>query len=97
MRDRGGRLHILLSTSDDASEVTITVSDDGHGIDAANLERIFEPFFTTKPEGGGTGLGLSIVREIIARHGGRIRAESCASKGTVFTIALPAVPRDSLG
>ena len=97
MRDRGGRLHILLSTSDDASEVTITVSDDGHGIDAANLERIFEPFFTTKPEGGGTGLGLSIVREIIARHGGRIQAESCASKGTVFTIALPAVPRDSLG
>jgi signal transduction histidine kinase len=97
MRDRGGRLHILLEAPGDEREVTITVSDDGHGIEADHLERIFEPFFTTKPEGGGTGLGLSIVREIIARHGGRIRAESCATKGTVFTIALPAIPRDSEG
>lgn len=97
MRDRGGRLHILLAAPGDGSEVTITVSDDGHGIDAEHLELIFEPFFTTKPEGGGTGLGLSIVREIIARHGGRIQVESCASKGTVFTIALPALPRDDEG
>ncbi|NUQ74683.1 MAG: GHKL domain-containing protein [Polyangiaceae bacterium] len=94
MRDRGGRLHIVLAAADDGSEVTITVSDDGHGIEAEHLELIFEPFFTTKPEGGGTGLGLSIVREIVARHGGRILVESGASKGTVFTIALPALPRD---
>jgi signal transduction histidine kinase len=97
MRDRGGRLHILLAAPGDGSEVTITVSDDGHGIEAEHLELIFEPFFTTKPEGGGTGLGLSIVREIIARHGGRIRVESCASKGTMFTIALPAFPRENEG
>jgi signal transduction histidine kinase len=93
MRASGGRLHILLAAEGDR-EVTITVSDEGHGIAAEHLGMIFEPFFTTKSEGGGTGLGLSIVREIIARHGGRIRVDSRASEGTAFTIALPALPPD---
>lgn len=92
MRDTGGRLQIGLASAEGDGEVVISVSDEGHGIAAEHLGVIFEPFFTTKSEGGGTGLGLSIVREIIARHGGRIRVDSRLSEGTAFTIALPALP-----
>lgn len=94
MRDGGGRLRIDLAASPESRDVTITISDEGHGIDAEHLELIFEPFFTTKTDGSGTGLGLSIVRDIISRHGGRIRAERRATQGTVFTIALPAPAPD---
>jgi signal transduction histidine kinase len=41
--------------------VLVTVSDTGHGIDAATLARMFEPFYTTKGPGRGTGLGLAMV------------------------------------
>ena len=69
--------------------VTITVTDDGHGIGVEHIQHIFEPFFTTKKDGTGTGLGLSIVRDIIVGHGGSIRADNQPSRGAVFHIELP--------
>lgn len=45
--------------------------------------------FTTKPEGKGTGLGLPICREIVRGHGGDIRIESEAGKGTAVVFTLP--------
>lgn len=94
MRGRGGTLGIALSMAPNGEEVTVAIRDEGHGIEAEHLALIFEPFFTTKTDGSGTGLGLSIVREIIQRHGGRVRAESSAARGTVFTIDLPALGLD---
>jgi C4-dicarboxylate-specific signal transduction histidine kinase len=96
MRGDGGRLGIAIAMSASGRDVTVTISDDGHGIDAEHLALIFEPFFTTKTDGSGTGLGLSIVRDIILRHDGRIRAESRTVRGTVFTIELPALGSDDL-
>ncbi len=88
MRGQGGCLSI--STGMDTQDaVTITISDEGHGIGADHLPRIFEPFFTTKTDGTGTGLGLSIVRNIIVSHGGSIRADGQAPRGTVFFVELP--------
>ena len=63
--------------------------DDGPGIPASIQSRLFDPFFTTKPVGQGTGLGLSLAYRTIDRHGGRIRVESEAGKGTSFVIDLP--------
>lgn len=69
-------------------EVSITVEDNGTGIDANVLSSIFVPFFTTKT--GGSGIGLSICKQIISLHGGTISASSTLGEGTLFTILLPA-------
>jgi len=69
--------------------VSLTISDDGCGIPAEDLDRVFEPFFSTKTNRGGTGLGLSITSTLVHELGGRISVESEVDKGTNFVIQLP--------
>lgn len=65
----------------------VTVSDNGPGIEAGNLDKIFVPFFTTKSNG--TGLGLAVVQKIALQHGGRVEARNKASGGAEFDLWLP--------
>jgi two-component system NtrC family sensor kinase len=83
----GGLLRVQVRGADSA--VVIEVSDTGPGIAPEVLPRIFEPWVTTKPPGRGTGLGLSITREVIATHGGLIRARNRPDGGASFLIELP--------
>ena len=78
-----------------ASEVQISVEDRGLGISAADLPHIFEPFYrsseVTAAQIHGSGLGLSLVKHIVEAHGGRVRVQSTAGRGSAFTLSLPAL------
>lgn len=73
--------------------VSVTVSDTGEGIRAADLPYIFESFYRSEKSRnrgtGGAGLGLAIARGIVQAHGGEIRVESEIGKGTQFTFHIP--------
>lgn len=71
----------------DATEVTITVRDNGSGIAPDALTHIFDPYVTTKP--GGTGLGLAIARQTMEAHRGAIDAISTVGVGTMVSLRLP--------
>ncbi|MGB9443035.1 MAG: PAS domain S-box protein [Desulfobacterales bacterium] len=83
----GGTLTV--TTSGDAENVIIEISDTGIGIKEAHLDKIFDSFFTTKEEIKGVGLGLSVCYGFIKDHGGDIVVKSQEGTGTTFTITLP--------
>lgn len=82
----------------DGDEIVISVTDNGKGIPAEDLDRIFEKFYRRSRSDGrspGTGLGLSIARGFIEALGGRIYAESPAVKkrGTRIVMRFPVTER----
>lgn len=83
-----GNLIVLAVSSPCASEVVVTVSDNGPGISREQLEHIFEPFFTTKTKG--TGLGLAICQTFASALNAKLGVESEVGMGTTFTLRLPA-------
>lgn len=93
-RARRSRKPAILSNETDVQQsvrmarfLSVDISDNGSGIAPEHLGQLFTPFFTTKS--GGTGLGLAISQRIVVQHGGLIRAESEAGRGTTFHIYLP--------
>lgn len=85
---------VLLAAHAHRSELEILVADQGPGIDGAIEGKLFEAFVTTKPRG--TGLGLALSQQVIAAHGGSLRAEPRRERGTTFVIALPNARAESM-
>ena len=79
-----------MTSAPNRKKVNLKFTDNGVGIPPAYIDKVFQPFFTTKQEGEGTGLGLAIIYSIVMDHHGTIDCESEYTKGTTFTITLPA-------
>ena len=76
--------------------VRLSISDNGHGLDAATLERIFDPYFTTKAQDKGTGMGLAVVHGIVKGHGGSIQVDSTPGEGSRFEILFPIMEKQTV-
>jgi signal transduction histidine kinase len=68
---------------------SISVQDDGPGIEAGDLPYVFDRYWHTKSARGGSGLGLFIAKGIVEAHGGRIWAESRCGGGSTFHFIVP--------
>ncbi|NDY94775.1 HAMP domain-containing sensor histidine kinase [Wenzhouxiangella limi] len=91
----GGEIQVrACARAGDPGMVEVTISDEGPGVAADQLEAIFEPFVRLSIErsetGAGGGVGLAIARTAVERHGGTIRAENRPAGGLSVTLALPA-------
>ena len=85
--------HILITLSDQAENIFISVHDDGPGIEPEKLAKLFNRFElgadATRDGQPSTGLGLAISKELVELHNGQIYAESVAGRGSTFTVILP--------
>jgi histidine kinase len=93
----GGR--VVVRAGEHGNVASITVSDDGVGIAAADLPLVFERFFRVpgldRPSGG-SGIGLTVAAGIARAHHGEIRASSNGlGEGATFTLELPSGQRSS--
>jgi two-component system phosphate regulon sensor histidine kinase PhoR len=92
---------IRIVTSAGPGTVSVSVADQGIGIDPAEIGEIFKPFHRgagglAAPRGG-AGLGLSVVKHVVDAHGGSVRVTSEQGKGSTFTMTFPACHSTSSG
>jgi signal transduction histidine kinase len=89
--NRNTEIEVTLKRQD--SGVSITVRDQGQGIQEDEINRLFEPFQKTSTRGTdgekSSGLGLYICRKIVTEHGGDVSVESEYGKGSQFIVNLP--------
>lgn len=105
MEEKGGTLTVVLkkhhrqrsgpirrtATPETGKYIELSISDIGHGINPADLDKIFDPYFTTKEQGKGTGMGLAVIHSIVEDYGGMINVDSIESTGTTFQVLLPTI------
>jgi signal transduction histidine kinase len=85
---RGGVVRLGFRST--GGRASVTVADDGPGVDAADQQRIFERFERAQSRSDGTGLGLAISRRLARSMGGDVTLDSAPGEGARFTVTLPA-------
>ncbi len=85
--------HVTVTLAAEDHHLVLTVTDDGVGISAVDLDSVFERFYRGENARGlgvpGTGLGLTIVRAIVDAHGGEVGLTSAPGGGTTVHVVLP--------
>ena len=83
-----GASRVTIEVQSEATDVRMSITDNGTGISPGNAAKIFDPFFTTRRDAGGTGMGLGIVRAMLEAHGGTISFVPIDG-GAKFLLTLP--------
>ncbi|WP_226040946.1 ATP-binding protein [Natrinema sp. DC36] len=88
------RVHV--SAERNGAEWTVSVADNGIGIEPDDQKRIFEVFHRlhSREKHAGTGIGLALCERIVERHGGEIWVDSEPGEGSTFSVTLPAVDEE---
>jgi signal transduction histidine kinase len=92
----GGHVSVTVAAAGDIA--TLTVEDNGIGIDPAHHERVFDRFYRVSTDRGtvGAGLGLAIVKSICHAHGGTVTLRSAPEMGSAFVIELPLLKSETI-
>ena len=84
---------VFVAAASHGDTLSLTVRDEGIGMDEEDLKKLFTRFFRSKRAEAtgetGTGIGLAIVEQIVTQHGGRIEVQSKPGEGSAFTVLLP--------
>jgi signal transduction histidine kinase len=88
---------VVVQANLEANDIEISVSDQGMGIPATDIEKVFDPMYRLEERLGqdprGLGLGLPLCKALVEAHGGRISLESALGKGTTVHFTLPLAER----
>ncbi len=85
-----GASNITLAAESSETQLTVTVDDDGPGVEPSIRDKIFDPFFTARSRG--TGLGLAAVRTVVEAHGGNVELMDKPELGARFRLSFPHQP-----
>ncbi len=89
---KGTSIEITIERYEESGQVSITVSDNGIGMDQAVLEKLFARYYRPEEtDNSSGGLGLSMVKSIVDAHNGRIKVKSVKDEGTSVRIQIPYV------
>jgi len=92
--NEGERLITIRTIYDEENEmVSISIMDNGIGLNDDSKDRVFKQHFTTKEQGH--GFGLLAVKRVIKSHGGRVNAQSNPEGGATFSITIPIKTEDN--
>ncbi len=86
---RGGSVEVDCRPT--AGAITLSVTDDGPGVDREDAARIYEPGFrgSASRDTQGSGLGLALAKRFVEEHGGSIEMQNVDGHGARFTVRLP--------
>ncbi len=88
----GPTVDITATATRAREHVEISISDNGYGIEGADIKHVFQRFYRGRRSSAdqpGMGLGLAYVKLLVEAHGGTVEVKSAEGRGTCFTITLP--------
>lgn len=95
VKDGKGRIVVHLERK--ASEVVVSVNDNGPGVPNSELSKLFNRYYTGQNTSEGSGIGLSVIKKYVELHGGAVKAENKDGLKVSFTLPLSAPPASDLG
>lgn len=88
-------MYIRVNVKKSGKNITLSIMDNGQGIETEFKDKIFEMFYRASESSFGSGLGLYIVKQVVQKLKGIISVHSRYKQGTIFTLVLPDMSEDN--